>query len=279
MDINKIEMLLRAIDLGSLRKASQEFLYTPSAFSHILNTVEKELNTTLIKRSHTGITPLEDKMEIITLMRQILDTYNKIVYLSENNRLTQSIKIATYASISKMVLPELSKSLQSKYSDLKIDIIVSDNLRSVSYKADVLIGEKINLENYVWEELIVDSYVVVVPADNCSYDEGFFAQKQYDDTIILTIDGKIRSYVTKENFSNVINVKSDDDASVLEMVKAGMGIAILPRLSVGRVDEKIKIIEIKPSLNRELGILYDNKLKNNPVICHIAKEIKKYAKR
>lgn len=276
MDINKIEMLLRAIELGSLSKASQEFLYTPSAFSHILSAVEKELNTTLIKRSHTGITPLEDKKEIINLMRKMLDIHKQIVHLSMDNRLTHSINICTYSSISKSVLPALSKSLQLEYPDLKIDIIVSDNLKRVSEKADVIIGEKISLENYVWEELIVDPYVAVVPATNEFYDEVFSSEKQYDDTVILTIDGKILNYIKKENFSNVITVRSDDDSSVLEMVRAGMGIAILPRLSVGAIDEKVKLLKIEPPLTRKLGILYENKLRNNQVIRYIAKEIKKY---
>lgn len=278
MDINKIEMLLRAVELGSLSKASQEFLYTPSAFSHILTAVEKELNTTLIKRSHTGITPLEDKEEIINLMRKMLDIYKQIVHLSMDNRLTHSISICTYSSISKSVLPVLSKSLQSKYPGLKIDIIVSDNLRRVSEKADVIIGEKVSLENYMWEELIVDPYVVVVPADNEIYTEGFSCEKHYDDTVILTIDGKIRNYIKEENFSNVMTVRSDDDSSVLEMVRAGMGIAILPRLSVGTIDDKVRVIQIKPPLTRKLGILYENKLENNPIIRYIAKEIKNYKK-
>ena len=276
MDISKIEMLLRAIELGSLSKASQEFLYTPSAFSHILNAVEKELNTTLIKRSHTGIVPLEDKTEIINLMYKMVDTYKKIVHLSMDNSLTHSINICTYASISKALLPALSKSLQAEYPELKIDIIVSDNLKMGAEKADVIISEKITLEDYIWEELIVDPYVAVVPSSNEFYNEGFSFDKKYDDTVILTIDGIIRRCVREENFSNIITVKSDDDGSVLEMVRAGMGIAILPRLSVGVTDEKIKLLPIEPGLIRKLGILYENKLKNNPVIRHIAKEIIKY---
>ena len=55
-----------------------------------------------------------------------------------------------------------------------------------------------------------------------------------------------------------------------------MGIAILPRLSVGAIDEKVKLLKIEPPLTRKLGILYENKLRNNQVIRYIAKEIKKY---
>lgn len=275
MDINKVEMLLRALELGSLSKASQEFSYTPSAFSHILSTLEKELNTTLFKRSYTGITPLDDKKEIIELMYKLLDIYKQIVHLAMNNRFTKSISICSYSSVSKTILPALSKRLQKEYPDLKIDIIVSNNLKIFSEKVDVIIGEKILLENYIWEELIVDPYVAVVPATNQSYSGVFSCEKQYDDTLILSIDGKIQNYVTKENFAKVITVKSDDDSSVIEMVKAGMGMTILPSLSVDATDKDIKILPIHPPMTRKLGILYEKKYKNNPVIRAIANEISK----
>ena len=43
MDINKIEILIKAIELGSLSKAANEFLYTPSAVSHIVDAIENEV--------------------------------------------------------------------------------------------------------------------------------------------------------------------------------------------------------------------------------------------
>ena len=55
-------------------------------------------------------------------MRKMLDIHKQIVNLSMDNRLTHSINICTYSSISKSVLPALSKSLQLEYPDLKIDI-------------------------------------------------------------------------------------------------------------------------------------------------------------
>ena len=43
VDIHKIEILIRAIELGSMSKAAKEFLYTPSAVSHIFDTIENEI--------------------------------------------------------------------------------------------------------------------------------------------------------------------------------------------------------------------------------------------
>ena len=56
MDTVKIRAVLAAAKYGSLSKAAQEFSYTPSAFSHMLVTFEKELGVRIFERSSKGVT-------------------------------------------------------------------------------------------------------------------------------------------------------------------------------------------------------------------------------
>ena len=74
MDTDKIEILVRAIELGSLSKAADEFSYTPSAVSHIADSVENEIGIRFIKRTYAGI-ETEPGCEVI------VDTLKKIVRL------------------------------------------------------------------------------------------------------------------------------------------------------------------------------------------------------
>ena len=55
MDTFKIKAMLAAVRLGSLSKAAEEFNYTPSAFSHILTSLESELGVSLFVRSSSGV--------------------------------------------------------------------------------------------------------------------------------------------------------------------------------------------------------------------------------
>ena len=72
MDIHKIEILIRAIELGSLSKAAKEFLYTPSAVSHIFDTIENEIGIRFIKRGYSGIEVEDGCEEIVRNLKNIV---------------------------------------------------------------------------------------------------------------------------------------------------------------------------------------------------------------
>ena len=67
MDITKIEMILCALDLGSFSKAAEIYSYTPSAMTHIADSLEEEIGTKFIKRTHSGIEAKNE--EIVEALR------------------------------------------------------------------------------------------------------------------------------------------------------------------------------------------------------------------
>ena len=77
MNIEKIEILLKAIELGSLTKAANEYSYTPSALSHILTDIENELGAKIICRSYKGIEIEKGYEEGIANLKAIIELKNK----------------------------------------------------------------------------------------------------------------------------------------------------------------------------------------------------------
>ena len=86
MQIKNIEILLRALELGSLSKAAEEYLYTPSAVSHILDAVESEIGTRVIKRTYKGVEPEEGCEEILECLKQLVKTENHIMKLAADQK-------------------------------------------------------------------------------------------------------------------------------------------------------------------------------------------------
>ena len=78
METKKIEMLLRAIELKSLSKAAEEYLYTPSAMSHIADGIENELGIQILKRTHSGIEVNNGCAEVIEKLRAITDAESSL---------------------------------------------------------------------------------------------------------------------------------------------------------------------------------------------------------
>ena len=105
--------------------SDQDDYWLPEKIEHTYNHLKKN-NADLV---FTDLTVVDEKQNIVSdsfndmmnLTRKIsrtlntqemVDLYKRILHLSMDNSLTHSINICTYASISKALLPALSKSLK-----------------------------------------------------------------------------------------------------------------------------------------------------------------------
>lgn len=258
MDTKKLEVLLRAIELGSLSKAAEEYLYTPSAVSHILDTIEDEIGTKIVKRTYKGIESEEDCKEIIEELKQLVNTEKHIIKLAANKKKgKETINIATYSSISKYILPPIIKGFKEKFPHIIISIIVVDKLREIydNNIADILFGEKYERADSIWEELTRDPYVAVLPSSFICTEDTIKREKLYESPFIMANDSTINTYMEESKMNDIIRVNSHDDSCVLQMVKQGMGAAILPSLSVEN-DSGVVRKKLDPELNRILGLIY-----------------------
>ena len=261
VDINKIEVLIRAIKLGSLSKAANEFLYTPSAVSHILDAIENEVGVKFIKRTYAGIQVEPGCEEIVENLKKIVELKKKTKQIAVDiHKRNKSLTIATYASLSKQILPKVIKGFNKCFPDVHINILVEEDMKKVykSEKADILFGEEIEGENICWETLFSDPYIAIFPKQHRFSDECIKREELYKQTFIKANDGKISNYIDESKFFDIVHINSHDDSSVIHMVKEEVGIAILPMLSVYD-EQNITCVKLAPSLERMLGLTYEKR--------------------
>lgn len=261
MDTEKIEVLIRAIELGSLSKAAAEYLYTPSALSHILDGIEEEVGARFIKRTYTGIEVIKGCEEIVDNLKKIVELkkYTKQI-AKEINKNNSVLTIATYASLSKHLLAKIIKGFNEKHPNIHINIFVVESMQKVfeQEKADILFGESVRAENVVWEEVLTDPYVAVIPKSYEYQGSEIKREQLYQYTFLKATDKNTSAYIDEGKFRDVINVQSQDDSSVIHLVKEGLGIAVLPKLSV-YCDENAHCVKLQPEFSRTLGITYKEK--------------------
>lgn len=261
MDISKIEILLRAIELGSMSKASNEFLYTPSAVSHILDSIENEVGVKFIRRTYAGIEIESGYEEIVENLRQIVDIQKRTRQIAfDIHQKKKSLTIATYASLSKYILAKVIRGFNKRFPDIHINILVDENMKRV-YKnggADILFGEEVDGGNICWESLLTDPYIAVFPKQYNFSGDCISLEELYKLTFIKVNDSKISKYIDEGKFLDIVHIDSHDDSSVIYMVKEEVGVAILPMLSV--YDEKdVKCVKLESEIQRMLGIIYNKR--------------------
>ena len=258
MDIKKIEILLRALELKSLAGAAEEYNYTPSALSHMTDSIEKELGIKLIKRGFTGIEPCDGMEKILSLLEKMTEIEKEVKLEAAKIKMGEnSLTVGTYASLSRHILPEITKVFREKHPEVILNIIVSDKPLPLllSGKADVILEEPRELPDCEVKMLSEDYYFAVFPEDNVDSGNSFSWDMKYDNTFILSNELKVIENIRENNYRDIIRVNSDDDGTVVDMVAAGAGISVLPMLSL-KGAERVKIIPLNPPLKRKIGLTY-----------------------
>ncbi len=258
MDTTKIEIVLRALELGSLTRAAAEYEYSPSAVSQMVTALEAEIGTKIVNRTYSGVEIAEGREELVALMSQIVTAKNRLIKAAaEKSDGRDTLNIATYSSISKNILPGAVKAYRRLHPTADINIIVTDRLIDSFRKgsADIVLGEQIKNIEAVWDSVLTDPYVAILPKAFAGSENSITREELLKNKFILARDRNISSYMqgrgTKDSFSN----NSNDDSSVIELVRAEMGVSILSRLAVLNADG-IETKKLIPSLTRELGFMY-----------------------
>ncbi|MBR5542999.1 MAG: LysR family transcriptional regulator [Oscillospiraceae bacterium] len=282
MDINKIEVLIRSLELGSFSKAAEEYLYTPSAVSHMAKAVEEEVGTKLIKRTYAGVEVEDGAQEIIGKLKEILNLKREVALLAGiRNGGKNTVTIGTYASLLKNIIPTLIKQFENEYPDININIIVDDKMRDVyeSGKANVFFGEKFNDVNprgFACEKLFDDYYVAVFPQRIEGEKDFGFKESLSGKVFIMPNDSKTRKYMSEVQMENVLEIDSQDDGAIIQMVREGLGISVLPELSV-KGSEGVFFTRLSPPLVRSLVMMYDeNEYKKNSALRKFVRFTRKY---
>lgn len=274
MDTNKIKAVIRAAELKSLSKAAEELSYTPSAFSHIADSLEDELGVVLLKRTSAGVEWTDGGKKLLGEFNSLIAQEEKILKKAEAlSSAEKTLTIATYASISRTFLPKIVKDIRENVKGVKLHITVGDKLNALLEKdfVDIIVTEIApDGKEYVYREIYNEEYVAVLPPKFIKSAKEISKEFLYKYPFIMCTESALKTYLDLSKFKEVIQVVSDDDSSIIKMVKEGIGVTVLPKLSLSGTASDVTICDLQEKLTRTLGIAYK---KNNPK----KKEIKKIA--
>lgn len=263
METLKIKAILSAAKYQTLSRAAEDFAYTPSALSHMVDALEEELGVKLLVRTRAGVhltsegNLLREKMDAVLLAEEEL----RAAAAAFGNSHREELRIGSYASIASYILPGIVKRFKKENPDIRVSISVADSLRGwlESGAADVIFGDKIAVEENDYEFILEDPYVAVIPEGMLPGRRSIHREDLYPYTYISTNVGSLRSYFTEDCFAEIIRLDSVDDTSVLSMVKEGVGVAVLPSLATRKPMRGIRTVKLTPAISRSIGFAYRKK--------------------
>ncbi len=279
MDVFKIKALVTAVRYKSLSKAAEEFSYTPSAFSHIVTSLEGELGVSLLKRTHAGVSLTTEGEKLYPQMLAILEAEEALASSAAALRGKQkkTLRIATYSSISRAFLSDVLKDFRAQNPDIRLSVDVADSHTSwlEEDRADIVFADGIVFEKNEWYPIMEDEFLAVAPPQMLGERETVRREELYEYPNIYTDDFHLRAYFDVGKFQEPIFFRSEDDLSIINMVRAGMGIAVLPALVLKGNAEGVHLLHLSPPLKRTIGFAYRKNKKNSDVLSRFLRFIQK----
>lgn len=266
----KVEMLryfVTVVESGSLESAALVLNRTPSAVSMMLKQFEETLGLALFASSRKNkLTPAGQKIYTIAT-REVAHFEQTIRALSGVAKaVTGSIKIAVTPSIASAVLPVIMRDYIAAHPHLQIEVRDMTSLQVVDainrQQADVGIACCDDKANLYTHHLFSDRFGFVCRKDHPTIgnkiDEwGRMTWADIQDAYFIVND--LCKFIQDPDFVTIrrkSNLSAPNTASLLGMIRAGIGVSILPELAAIMLEPDLCFLPLKATESkREIYLL------------------------
>jgi DNA-binding transcriptional LysR family regulator len=264
VELRHLAALQAVAEEGSFGRAAHRLGYTQSAISQQMATLERLVGERLVERPG-GPRPvaLTEAGRLLlrhaeSIMARLQAAQADLAALSAGN--VGTLRVGTFQSVGAKVLPtvmrrfrdgwpEVEIELRESHSDLELALLVERGELDVSFV-------QLPIDNPALEtiELLRDPYVLVVPADSPLArrskpltlreiaDQPLLGFRECRSTEILA--DQLRTTGREPRFV----FRSDDNGIVQGLAAAGVGVAVVPQLTVDENDDTVAVIDVGPKV-------------------------------
>ena len=265
MDSKKLEILMTAIDLGSFSKASEVVGYTQSGLTHLVDSLERDIGLTLVRRDHNGITLTREGETLVPSIREFLRANakleNQIAAITDKKR--DTIRVAAYASIAMHWMPEILYRFRRVCPNTDVDLRMVDNALEPfelleKGRTDVIFAAKQAGYSCDWTPLCQDAMYAILPPEYPLGEMETFPIELFEGKEFLMPYGKfdldVKAALDKNGVKPRIRPCHVDDETVIRMVGKGLGLSMMAEMMLRGRTTGVRILPISPATGRELGM-------------------------
>ena len=262
LNLSHLQLLIAVADYGSFSEAALQLQMSQSAVSYAIAALETDLGVTLLSRGRYGarLTPVGE--QVVDRARQITYLMNDIFKQANLSRGLQGghLRISSFRSAATHILPEVIAEFCRRYPKVAVSITdhddrpgVEDDLRRG--RGDIGITYLPTGDEFEIWELMRDEFIVLFPPDFKTKDKqlGWDALQAYP--LIMAHDGCkadaiFYAHCAKYGIHLQPTYQIRSDATIVNMVAKGLGLAICPRLSAEPIPAGVQVYSLPVPLYR-----------------------------
>lgn len=262
MTLLSYEIFYAVAQEKSFQKAAKLLNMTPSAISHAISTMEKELGFSLFIRNKNG-TVLTSNGEAV--YPHILDVLNSNEYLLQSvaqlkGLKSGTLKVGCFNSVCTAWMPSIMTAFRKEYPEITVKVYQGTYADVEEWLKNGIIDVGFLSESctkdFFYTPLYKDQLLCLTPKnfpvanpDYISVDElenqAFVFQREACDT-------DVQAFLDKYNISIKTNHHVIDDQSTVALIEAGMGIGIMPEILVKKMSSNINSYALHPAEYRTI---------------------------
>ncbi|AKD55639.1 LysR family transcriptional regulator [Spirosoma radiotolerans] len=272
MEIRHLQMVREVATCGNLTKAADQLFLTQSALSHQLKELESSFNTQLFIRDKKQMI-LTQAGEVVLqaaerILAEVADTRAKVRKLTDIE--VGEVRLCTQCYTSYHWLAGFLREFQLHYPKVDVNVELEAGTHDADFhllanKIDVAITEGEQNPKFSYTPLFQDEFVAIVAPDHA------WAGRCWVELEEFSSQNYIMYNIPEEESSNFMMLfkhrrplkvyKITLTEAILEMVKAGLGVAVLPTWVVKPYLQSGQLVAVPITEQRVLRTWYAATLK------------------
>ena len=264
MALDKYQTLMSVVDCGSLTRAAAELGVTQSAVSHSLDSLEKELGFTVIRRSRAGVQLTGEGERLLPAVRSLLAAAEQLNQTASSIRGLESgtVRIGAFTSVAVHWLPPVLKEFQQDYPKVDFKLLNGDYHDVEQWLADgsvdvgfVAMPAGVDCECI---PLLEDRLLAILPRHSRFENYPKFPLVECETepfiSLLQSSDHDARRALEAAGVKPNVRFYTKDDYAVIAMVEQGLGISIMPELLLKGRHDDLQILPLIPEAKRTIGL-------------------------
>ncbi|WP_040204088.1 LysR family transcriptional regulator [Neobacillus jeddahensis] len=275
MNIESLKMFCLVVDEGTISQAARLSYVSQPAVTRQIHQLESFYGTLLFDRKDGKMKVTETGIMLYPFAKTIIHDFNrsKEVIKQATGEYNSTLHVGASFTIGEYLLPSLLGSFKKQQHDIKVSLTIKNTPGVIEdLSNDVidlgLVEGIFENENFIIEKFADDELILVCSPDHV-WSEQIQIEELANERMIwresssgtrLIVENMLRNHAILEKIESYMELGSTQ--AIKSAVEAGLGISILPRLTVARELEQGTLKEVHISegtIKRDLWLVKKSK--------------------
>ena len=264
LDLRRLRVLRAVVRTGSVRAASVQLGYTPSAISQHVTALERETGTVLLEKAGRGIRPTDAARLLADVADEVLDRLAdaEAALASLRAGRTGRLHLTSFPSAGASLVAPAVAAFRKGFPDVELVLGVAepdealDALRAGEVDVAVVVEaegpDALPVDDLVRVHRLDDDYSVLLPATHplAGADDVDLADLAHEAWVgTASAPGHCQAAAIDAcraaGFTPSYAVQADEYPTTTGFVAAGLGVALAPSLALGFVQDRVVVKRVR----------------------------------